>query len=150
MKEDIEYIHRKYGKHPALLRALPRQRVPDPAVPLRPSPVFYVYDSYHIPSVAWGQLLGPLGRMSIRGTRLDGVFIGLWLAAQDGREIVKGGFDGAYTYFASGETTGESNAGLARDSIAPTRVCLHTSSSSLLLLLVPVMVSRALQRFPMP
>jgi glycoprotein endo-alpha-1,2-mannosidase len=61
------------------------------------------YDSYHISNVEWAQLLAPQGRMSVRGTPYDGVFIALWLSAYDGRDIVHGGFDGAYTYFASGE-----------------------------------------------
>ena len=60
------------------------------------------YDSYHIAAVAWAQLLAPLGRLTLRGTDHDGVFIGLWLEAPHGRELVTGGFDGAYTYFASG------------------------------------------------
>ena len=52
----------------------------------------------------WAQLLAPQGRMTVRGTPYDGVFIGLWLNAYDGRDIVHSGFDGAYTYFASGES----------------------------------------------
>jgi hypothetical protein len=61
----------------------------------------YVYDSYHVPAQDWATLLSPQGPQSVRGTPLDGVFIGLWLERHHGQELVDGGFDGAYTYFAS-------------------------------------------------
>lgn len=70
----------------ALLRALPRRLRADVVpVPPRPSPVFYVYDSYHISDLEWAQVLGPEGRLTVRGSRLDGVFIGLWLDRTHGR-----------------------------------------------------------------
>jgi glycoprotein endo-alpha-1,2-mannosidase len=34
-----------------------------------------------------------------------GVFIALMLQLQDGDEIIKGGFDGCYTYFASDQVS---------------------------------------------
>lgn len=63
--------------------------------------MFFVYDSYHIPAREWEALLGPVGPKSVRGGPLDGVFIGLWLNEPDGQELVGGGFDGAYSYFAT-------------------------------------------------
>ncbi len=54
-----------YGASPALLRIPGSSRVP--------VPVYYVYDSYHIPPSDWASLLGPEGERSIRGTRLDGM-----------------------------------------------------------------------------
>jgi glycoprotein endo-alpha-1,2-mannosidase len=41
------------------------------------------------------------GLTTIRNTALDGVFIGLWTTRFDGEFMVKSGFDGFYTYFAS-------------------------------------------------
>jgi glycoprotein endo-alpha-1,2-mannosidase len=39
--------------------------------------------------------------VTVRGTPLDGIFIGLWLEAGHGGDLRQGGFDGFYTYFAS-------------------------------------------------
>jgi glycoprotein endo-alpha-1,2-mannosidase len=63
--------------------------------------IFYVYDSYHIPPAEWARLLTPGGDLSVRGGAADGAFFGLWLSAGDGAALAAGGFDGAYTYFAS-------------------------------------------------
>lgn len=63
--------------------------------------VYFVYDSYHIPAREWEALLGPVGPKTVRGTPLDGVFIGLWLNDGDGDDLASGGFDGAYSYFAT-------------------------------------------------
>lgn len=43
---------------------------------------------------------GPVLR-PVRGTELDGIFVGLWLEGGHGRELASAGFDAAYTYFAS-------------------------------------------------
>lgn len=43
----------------------------------------------------------PEGAHTVRGTAMDGVFIGLWLERQHGQELLDGGFDGLYSYFAS-------------------------------------------------
>lgn len=82
---DIAYLREKYGKHAALLRAYPRRRQSADTQPQRAVPVFYVYDSYHIQPIEWLQVLGPEGRLTVRGTRDDGVFIGLWLDLTHGR-----------------------------------------------------------------
>ena len=101
IREDLAYIHNSYSHSPALYR-------------IGKSPVFYVYDSYHIrPGLLesyrasicfaaqttgvrghgltdnsftgdWRKLLSRSEEASVRGTELDGVFIGLWLAANDG------------------------------------------------------------------
>jgi glycoprotein endo-alpha-1,2-mannosidase len=36
------------------------------------------------------------GDHTVRGTEVDGVFIGLWLDYNDGAKLETGGFDGAY------------------------------------------------------
>ncbi len=83
VKEDLAYIHTQYAPSPAFL------------------PIYYVYDSYHISPSDWASLLAPDGAQTIRGTALDGVFIGLWLERAHGEDLVQGGFDGTYSYFAS-------------------------------------------------
>lgn len=49
----------------------------------------------------WAAVLKPSGAKSLRATDSDAFVIGLVLAAQDAPKVVEGGFDGAYTYFAS-------------------------------------------------
>jgi glycoprotein endo-alpha-1,2-mannosidase len=101
---DVSFLWSRYGAHPALLRW------PLPARPGVAGPVYYVYDSYHIPASDWRAVFTPDDRgsgevghesWSVRGTELDGVFIGLWLDRHHGQDLLDGGFDGAYTYFAS-------------------------------------------------
>jgi len=46
-------------------------------------------------------MLNPDSESTIRKTHLDGIFIGLWTTMFDGEFLVKSGFDGFYTYFAS-------------------------------------------------
>ncbi|KAL4430585.1 hypothetical protein ABPG77_005825 [Micractinium sp. CCAP 211/92] len=89
VRDDLLYLMRRVGGSPALLRH-------------RGLPVFFVYDSYHIPPGDWAKLLQPGGELSLRGTEADGIFIGLWLNQNDGeKQLLPGGFDGFYTYFSS-------------------------------------------------
>ena len=64
-------------------------------------PVYYMYDSYLKHWTLWAQLLKPDGQYSVRGTRLDAVFLGLYVNRQDCATLSRGGFDGGYTYFAA-------------------------------------------------
>jgi glycoprotein endo-alpha-1,2-mannosidase len=98
IRADLAHLHARFGAHPGLHR-------------WQGKPVFYVYDSYHLPPSDWASLLAPQGALSVRGSELDGMFFGLWLEAPHGRQLKEGGFDGAYTYFAAdgfshGATTG--------------------------------------------
>lgn len=88
IRDDVEYIYKKYGHHKSLFRSDGKL-------------LFYVYDSYHIRAHEWSTILQPGGVKSLRGTEFDGIFIGLWLHHQDGRDLLSGGFDGVYSYFAS-------------------------------------------------
>lgn len=87
IREDLEYIYTTYGHHESLLRSSDGRLV------------FYMYDSYHISPMYWSRLLTPEGDMSIRGTGIDGVMIGLWLHHHHGRDLSTSGFDGVYSYF---------------------------------------------------
>jgi glycoprotein endo-alpha-1,2-mannosidase len=84
----VEFLLGKYGHHPALLR-------------VKDLPVFYVYDSYHLPIDSWKELLLPGGKHSVRGAALDALYVGLYLNRGHERYATEGGFDGLYTYFAA-------------------------------------------------
>jgi glycoprotein endo-alpha-1,2-mannosidase len=88
IRQDLEYLHARHGRSRALYR-------------INGKPVFYVYDSYHIEAQQWRRLLALGGDVTVRGTPLDAVFIGLWLADPNGRDLHRSGFDGVYSYFAT-------------------------------------------------
>ena len=96
-REALASLLTRFGNHPALHRRDGR-------------PVCYVYDSYLSPPAEWARLLTPDGQLTIRGTELDAVMIGLWVKAGDGEPLVAGGFDGYYTYFATDGFTHGSTA----------------------------------------
>ena len=103
VRDDIKYIFSNYGNHSSLYRTASGL------------PLFYVYDSYHIFPNQWRRLLQPDGDLTIRGSNLDGVFIGLWLERIHGQELHEGGFDGIYTYFATdGFSFGSTTSNWAR------------------------------------
>ncbi|XP_021933061.1 glycoprotein endo-alpha-1,2-mannosidase isoform X2 [Zootermopsis nevadensis] len=100
LSQYIRYIIGHYGGHPAFYRMQRRGRS---------LPVFYVYDSYLTPAGAWKELLSAKGNLSVRGTQLDGIFLGLLVDMQHRYDIKKSHFDGFYTYFATnGFTYGSS------------------------------------------
>jgi glycoprotein endo-alpha-1,2-mannosidase len=83
--EHLRYIISQYGAHPAFYRMRLRGRY---------LPVFYIYDSYLTPAAAWKELLSAKGNLSVRGTRLDGIFLGLLVDMQHRYDIKKSHFDG--------------------------------------------------------
>ena len=89
VRDDIKYILEKYGSYTSFYRT--RDGLP----------LFYVYDSYHISTDEWEDILQPDGKNTIRNSPLDAVMIGLWLERQNGDDLKRSGFDGVYTYFAS-------------------------------------------------
>ncbi|KAB0802442.1 hypothetical protein PPYR_04628 [Photinus pyralis] len=64
-------------------------------------PVFYIYDSYLTPAISWMEILTPEGAFSVRGGRMDAIFLGLLVDIQHRYHIKKSHFDGFYTYFAA-------------------------------------------------
>ncbi|CAB0032171.1 unnamed protein product [Trichogramma brassicae] len=62
-------------------------------------PVMYIYDSYVFPSSAWWELLSDRGNLTLRGTELDAIYIGLLVESAHRNHIKKSHFDGFYTYF---------------------------------------------------
>ncbi|KAJ8784497.1 hypothetical protein J1605_008149 [Eschrichtius robustus] len=72
-------------------------------------PMFYVYDSYITTAEKWANLLTSSGSQSIRNSPYDALFIALLVEKKHRYEILRGGFDGIYTYFATnGFTYGSS------------------------------------------
>jgi len=84
----LEYISASYLQHPAMYQ-------------IDGKPLYYLYNSFQLKYDEWQSLLNPDSSSSLRNTPLDGVFIGLWTTGFDGEFMVKSGFDGFYTYFAS-------------------------------------------------
>lgn len=86
-REDVMYLHDSFGGSPSVQRLDGRM-------------VFYVYDSYHIPVNEWNRVLKQ-GDLALPPDKYPGYYIALWVQRKDGPDIVKAGFDAAYTYFAA-------------------------------------------------
>lgn len=117
VRNDIEFILQKYGRHPALHRRVAsgaHRKILDEKHKNQALPVFYVYDSYHTPAKEWASLLlpgAPGSNFSIRNTGLDAIVFCLWVQREHEAYLSDGGFDGAYTYFAAeGSTWGSTPA----------------------------------------
>ena len=93
IKEQVRYILEKYGGHPAFYRTNHSNKTN--------LPLLYIYDSYLIDSSEWQQIFSKSGAMTVRDTDLDAIFIGLLVEGKHQSHILKSGFDGFYTYFAT-------------------------------------------------
>ncbi|KAB1275318.1 Glycoprotein endo-alpha-1; 2-mannosidase [Camelus dromedarius] len=101
MYTNVKYIIDKYGNHPAFYRYKTETG--------KALPMFYVYDSYITTPEKWANLLTSSGSRSIRNSPYDALFIALLVESKHRYEILRGGFDGIYTYFATnGFTYGSS------------------------------------------
>ncbi|MEG2061530.1 MAG: alpha-mannosidase [Alistipes sp.] len=98
IRTNIAKLIAKYGSHPAFYR-------------MNGKPCFFIYDSYITPASEWARLLKPDGDITIRGTKLDAVMIGLWVKQHEEQYFLDSGLDGFYTYFAAtGFTPGSTPA----------------------------------------
>lgn len=88
VRENIKSILSQFGQYPAFYR-------------ISGKPCFFIYDSYLIPAQEWASLLQPDGSITIRGTELDAVMIGLWVKKGEEEYFIQSGMDGYYTYFAA-------------------------------------------------
>ena len=80
----LNFIFVRYGDHPAYYRGPQRGNLP----------VYYVYDSYHTNAKEWASVFSSNGKLSLRGSKYDGIFLSL-LVDQSHYSLVKnGGFDG--------------------------------------------------------
>ncbi|XP_068613778.1 glycoprotein endo-alpha-1,2-mannosidase-like protein [Brachionichthys hirsutus] len=93
VRDNVKYIIDRYGDHGAFYKYISSTGTS--------LPLFYIYDSYLTPPDSWAELLTPTGSHSVRGSAYDSVFIALIVDERHERDIVAGGFDGMYTYFAS-------------------------------------------------
>ncbi|XP_062889248.1 glycoprotein endo-alpha-1,2-mannosidase-like isoform X1 [Mobula hypostoma] len=90
---NLKYIIHKYGSHPAFYRHKTNSG--------KSLPMFYIYDSYITSPGSWANLFSASGSSSVRNTQYDALFIALIVEEQHKNEILQGGFDGMYTYFAT-------------------------------------------------
>jgi glycoprotein endo-alpha-1,2-mannosidase len=105
MRDAMRYLLDRFGKSPALFR--------DPDRGNRP--MIYVYDSYLTKAEEWATILSPDGEHTIRGTSHDVIAIGLWVKKNEKDFMLRSGFDGFYTYFATeGFTYGSTPANWKR------------------------------------
>ncbi|XP_034029946.1 glycoprotein endo-alpha-1,2-mannosidase-like protein [Thalassophryne amazonica] len=91
--DNIKYIIDRYGEHGAFYKFTSNIG--------KSLPLFYIYDSYLTPPEAWSEFLTPTGSHSVRGSAYDAIFIALIVEEHHKHDILAGGFDGMYTYFAS-------------------------------------------------
>ncbi|XP_047216257.1 glycoprotein endo-alpha-1,2-mannosidase-like protein isoform X3 [Girardinichthys multiradiatus] len=93
LHENIKYIIDRYGDHGAFYKFTSSTG--------KNLPLFYIYDSYLTPPESWSEFLTPFGSHSVRGSAYDSMFIALIVEERHKHDILAGGFDGMYTYFAS-------------------------------------------------
>lgn len=93
-RDNIKYILDKYGDHESFYRHYDKMKK-------KHLPVYYIYDSYNIPPGNWAQIFQSNGAITVRNTELDGIFIGLFVERQHKSDLIKAGFDGFYSYFAT-------------------------------------------------
>lgn len=91
--DNVKYIIDRYGDHAAFYKFSTSTG--------KSLPLFYIYDSYLTSPESWSELLSPTGAHSIRDSAYDSLFIALIVEERHKHDILAGGFDGMYTYFAS-------------------------------------------------
>uniref|UniRef100_A0A8C2Z1N1 Mannosidase endo-alpha like n=1 Tax=Cyclopterus lumpus TaxID=8103 RepID=A0A8C2Z1N1_CYCLU len=91
--DNIKYIIDRYGDHGAFYTFTSSTG--------KSLPLFYIYDTYLTPPESWSEFLTPTGSHSVRGSAYDAIFIALIVEERHKHDILAGGFDGMYTYFAS-------------------------------------------------
>lgn len=97
----LEPVYRNAQEFHALVRSLMQSHGSHPALyRLQGKPLFYVYDSYKLPQAEWQQLLPASASQGLRKQGLDAHYIGLWVDAGHGQDLLAAGFDGFYSYFA--------------------------------------------------
>lgn len=100
VKKDLQYIIDTYSGYPAFFSYTLKGKT---------LPMIYIYDSYHTKPEEWSKVFSKHGPDTVRGTKYDAFVIGLCVKRSDGSDLLHGGFDGFYTYFAAnGFTYGSS------------------------------------------
>lgn len=73
VRDDIKYIVRNYGEHPAFYRTFSKSNKSNSNKNL---PLFYIYDSYLIEKDEWFSITTVNGTLTIRNTEFDSLLIG--------------------------------------------------------------------------
>lgn len=87
--DDVTFLLKHWGSHPALFRDASRDG----------QPLFFVYDSYQIPPQSWAQVFAAQ-KLSVKAGG-SALMLGLWADSTHGAHLHQALFDGAYTYFAA-------------------------------------------------
>ena len=102
VRNDLSYIRHKYYQHPAFYKhTMTSTDAPNGEKVTRQLPLVYVYDSYKSDATDWANLFKHNGEFTVRGTSIDCVAIALLVDSKHKQFVLRGGFDGFYTYFAS-------------------------------------------------
>ncbi|TPP58451.1 Guanylate kinase [Fasciola gigantica] len=98
VRNDLVYAYQKgYTSHPAFYKVNQTHS--------KDLPVFFVYDSYNVPSNQWSRVLTIAGDLTIRNKPEDAYMIGLLIDSHDCEQYQLAGFNGGYTYFVSEAAT---------------------------------------------
>lgn len=102
VRENLAYIRRNYFSHPAFYKHKVTTTNPHNGKTVeRQLPIVYIYDSYKSAAREWAKIFKHDGEYSVRGTDIDCVAIALLVDSAHMQFVLRGGFDGFYTYFAS-------------------------------------------------
>ena len=102
VRENLAYIRQTYFDHPAFYKhKVTTTDSRNGKTITRQLPVIYIYDSYKSEAREWAKLFKHDGEFSVRGTDIDCVAIALLVDDKHKQFVLRGGFDGFYTYFAS-------------------------------------------------
>ena len=102
VREDLAYIRQNYFGHPAFYKhRVTTTNARGGETVTRLLPLVYIYDSYKNEAQEWAKLFKHDGEFSVRGTDIDCIAIALLVDKVHKQFVLRGGFDGFYTYFAS-------------------------------------------------
>lgn len=102
VSKDLAYIKQHYFNHPAFYRhKVISTDVHTGEKATKQLPLIYIYDSYKNEATDWARLFKHDGEFTVRGTDADCVAVALLVDSGHKQFILRGGFDGFYTYFAS-------------------------------------------------
>ena len=110
VRKDLSYIRQKYYNHPAFYKhTVTSTNARSGEKVTRNLPLIYIYDSYKNDAKDWANLFKHNGAYTVRGTDADCIAIALLVDSNHQQFILRGGFDGFYTYFASNRFSYGSN-----------------------------------------
>ena len=103
VRENLAYIRHNYFNHPAFYKhkVINTDSRYGKTMIERQLPIIYIYDSYKNEAREWAKIFKHDGEYSVRSTDIDCIAIALLVDSGHKQFVLRGGFDGFYTYFAS-------------------------------------------------